>query len=271
VPTTFLGNDLEEGPGGWLVASFVPRSTYLVVTLPPGKKFDYGELTIDKSAWLEVSWKDGGRYFPETGYSVKNDDLWNFFRRRGGVSAFGYPVSGLLVHDGFTVQVFQRAVMQRWPDGHVVLLNLLDGDQAVGLGELNPALPAADPELVASAPLTSDLDFARKAQEFIRANVPNSWESETVGFLDAYLGTVGMSDAFPTGGDAGLLPGFDLEVWGLPTSRPVRDPNNHDFVFQRFQRGILHYDRAHGTTQGILLGDLWKGERREAVRASISR
>jgi hypothetical protein len=28
-----------------------------------------------------------------------------------------------------------------------------------------------------------------------------------------------------------------------------------DFVYQRFQRGVLHHDAATGQTQGILLGD----------------
>jgi hypothetical protein len=240
----------------------LPRSTYLLVTLPAGERIDYGELTIDRSAWLEVSWRDGGRYFPETGFAVRSDAFWDFFRKRGGVATFGYPASSALTHDGFTVQVFQRAVMQEWPDGHVALLNLLDGDAALALDALNPALPAADPALVAAAPATDDPDYARAALAFVRANVPNVWSGEPVGFLDAYEGTVGAEDAFPRGGgDPSLLAGFSLEVWGLPTSRPVRDPSNHAFVFQRFQRGILHYDAATGTTQGILLGDEWKRAR----------
>jgi hypothetical protein len=48
---------------------------------------------------------------------------------------------------------------------------------------------------------------------------------------------------------------MNLQMWGLPTSRPAYDPNNHNFVYQRFQRGILHFDLNTGATQGILLGD----------------
>ena len=259
VPTTFLSNDSDADPAGWLVASFVPRSTYLLVTLPPGERIAYGELTIDKTAWLEVSWQDGGRYFPETGHSVKRDAFWDYFKKRGGVRTFGYPASPELTHDGFPVQVFQRAVMQLRPDRQVGLINLIDGDSVVELAALNPALPAVDPALVAGAPATADPDYARAAGEFVRTNVPNVWEGQPVGFLDAYQNTVRFGDVYPSGrGDAGLLPGFNLEIWGLPTSRPARDPHNHDFVFQRFQRGILHYDAANGTTQGILLGDEWK-------------
>ena len=54
------------------------------------------------------------------------------------------------------------------------------------------------------------------------------------------------------------MPLINLEIWGLPTSKPVRDERNHNFVYQRLQRGILHYDATTGTTQGILLGDAWK-------------
>jgi hypothetical protein len=49
-----------------------------------------------------------------------------------------------------------------------------------------------------------------------------------------------------------------LEVWGFPTSSPAFDPGNRQFVYQRFQRGIMHYDHATRTTGGLLLGDWLK-------------
>jgi hypothetical protein len=67
-----------------------------------------------------------------------------------------------------------------------------------------------------------------------------------------------MSVAFPNGGDASLLPGFDLEMWGIPTSQPVADPRNANFIYQRFQRGIMMYDASCGCTQGVLLADYLK-------------
>ena len=54
------------------------------------------------------------------------------------------------------------------------------------------------------------------------------------------------------------MPYFNLEIWGLPTSRPARDPTNPDFIYQRFQRGIMHYDKGCGCTQGLLLADFVK-------------
>jgi hypothetical protein len=80
-----------------------------------------------------------------------------------------------------------------------------------------------------------------------------------VNFGAAVRSTVTCADAYPEGAcEEGLLPALALEIWGLPTSRPAFDPTNRDFVYQRFQRGILHYDRGCDCTQGLLLGDWFK-------------
>ena len=68
-----------------------------------------------------------------------------------------------------------------------------------------------------------------------------------------------LADAFPDGGgNAGLLMLLNLEIWGLPTSKPARDPGNNNFVFLRFQRGVMHYDASCKCTQGLLLADALK-------------
>jgi hypothetical protein len=56
----------------------------------------------------------------------------------------------------------------------------------------------------------------------------------------------------------GLLPLMDLELWGAPTSKPARDPHDPNFIYQRFQRGIMHYDKGCSCTQGLLLADYFK-------------
>jgi hypothetical protein len=48
-----------------------------------------------------------------------------------------------------------------------------------------------------------------------------------------------------------------LEIWGAPISNPAYDPSNHDFIYQRFQRGIMHYTTGLGT-RGVLLADYLK-------------
>lgn len=47
-------------------------------------------------------------------------------------------------------------------------------------------------------------------------------------------------------------------MWGLPISAPAVDPNNHAFVYQRWQRGVMMYDAGCHCTQGILLADYLK-------------
>lgn len=80
-------------------------------------------------------------YFPETGQAVCYAFL-DFFRQNGGVDVFGYPVSGFDVENGFTVQYFQRALMEWHPEKpsgqRVQLANL--GSQYFSLNELNPDL-----------------------------------------------------------------------------------------------------------------------------------
>ena len=67
-----------------------------------------------------------------------------------------------------------------------------------------------------------------------------------------------FATAFPSGGNPDMLPGVNLELAGAVTSPPFTDPNNPNFIYQRFQRVILHYDAASGTTQPILLADYFK-------------
>jgi hypothetical protein len=49
-----------------------------------------------------------------------------------------------------------------------------------------------------------------------------------------------------------------IAVWQLPTSAPTIDPRNPNFMYQRFQTGILFYDATTGTTQALPLGSYLK-------------
>jgi hypothetical protein len=112
----------------------------------------------------------------------------------------------------------------------------------------------------------------------VRSNAPDTFDGQPVNFFETFSSTVSLSDAFPQGnGDPNLLPLLNLQLWGLPTSKPVQDPNNHEFWYQRFQRGVMHYDRGCRCTQGLLLADYLKavltGERLPddlAVQAATS-
>src|SRR5262249_40352550 len=96
--------------------------------------------------------------------------------------------------------------------------------------------------------------------DFVRANTTDSFGGEPVNFLTTFNTTVSLTDAFPQGGgDPNLLPLLNLQLWGLPTSAPALDPNDHEFIYQRFQRGVMHYDRGCKCTQALLLTDYLKG------------
>ena len=216
-------------------------------------------------------------YFPQTQYEVAFRD---YFDRRGGVSTFGYPISRLFLFQGFPTQIFQRAVLQQWPDGSIHLLNLLDPG-FMPFSSFNEAIiPPYDPDFVAHAPSPGSAGYAAQVIAFINANVLNDFAGQPADFRQTFFATVTAAAAFPLipppaycqkhglppssckqppgYGDLSLLPGFDLEIWGVPTSAAMVDPNNSQFVYQRFQRGVMHYQGSFGVTEGLLLGQYFK-------------
>ncbi len=188
-------------------------------------------------AAIDVSAQADPRFFSQTGYRVDTDPFWTFFQGRGGVKTFGYPVSRTFKLDGFQVQIFQRIVMQLQPDGSVATLNLLDPGLMPYTQINGSTFPAPDPAIV----------------------TPDVVDGNQVNFYQTFTSTVSYNDAFPNGdGPESLVPLLNLQIWGAPTSKPAVDPNNHDFVYQRYQRGIMHYDKACNCTQGLLLADYLK-------------
>ena len=199
-----------------------------------------------------------GRFYSQTGFSIDDLRFLDYFDHRGGVRAFGYPVSRTFQLLGFPVQVFQRTVMQRFPDGHVQLMNVLDGSMFPYTQVNGATFPAIDPKLTATAPAVGSRGYSQAILKWIGNNTPDRWGGHPVAFYTNFMSTVSVNDVFPSGKPTQSINGFDLEVWGVPTSQPALDPHNSKFVYQRFQRGILHYDQTAGTTQGILLADYFK-------------
>jgi hypothetical protein len=195
------------------------------------------------------------RYFGQTKFRIDNDTIWDYFNRRGGVVTFGYPISRTFLLQGFTVQFFQRRIVQLDSNGRARLLNVLDPGLMPYSSFNGATLPSLDSGLAAAAPAPTD---AVATLSFVNAHAPNSFQSLPVNYYQTVLDTVTASVVFPNGGDPGLLPGFDLEMWGVPTSGVLIDPNNHNFVYLRFQRGIMHFDVGCNCTQGILLVDYFK-------------
>ena len=202
---------------------------------------------------------DEGRLFPQTGFKIRNAQFLDFFDRRGGVRTFGYPTSREFTFLGARVQFFQRGIMQLRSDNTVATMNLLDAELMPYTQMNNATFPGVDANVTKSAPLPGSPNYGAAILAYVKATAPNSFENQPVNFHQTFLNTVTAADAYPKGkGDLGLLPGFDLELWGVPTSAPAYDPNNRNFIYQRFQRGIMHYDATTKTTQGLLLGDYLK-------------
>ncbi len=196
---------------------------------------------------------------PGNGFPIADRLMSDYYQKRGGVRTFGYPISRGLTIWGFSVQMFQRGVLQRLPDGRVTTMNLLDEGLMPYTSFNFSVVPAPRRDLKENAPSVTDPDYARKAIDFVRDNVPDEWQSLPVNFFRTFSSTVRYEDAFPQGGaDPALVPLLNMELWGLPTSNPEYDPNNRSFVYQRFQRGIMHYDATTGETLGLLLGDYLK-------------
>jgi hypothetical protein len=88
-------------------------------------------------------------------------------------------------------------------------------------------LPSIDLALVYIAPTPEQPNYTVRVQAFVQATVPEPFRS-------AFDGTGGS------------------DVWGLPTSEPAADPNNPNFVYQRFEHGILFHNATEGTTEPLV-------------------
>jgi hypothetical protein len=193
------------------------------------------------------------RLFSPTGFRVDDDAIWGYFQSRGGVGVFGYPVSRTFQFLGCRAQIFQRQVAQVCDDNTPRLLNLLDPDIFPYTAINGSTLPPVDDALKSATPSVADPNYASLVLDYVRANTPDDLDGEPVNFAQTYFGLI-TSDMANTQ-DSGTLSLIDLEVWGTPISRPMVDPSNPSFVYQRFQRGVMHYDATTGLTRGLLLGD----------------
>jgi len=198
------------------------------------------------------------RYYPQTGFRITDDSFWNYFQHRGGVQTFGYPTSRTFPFLGFPTQFFQRQVMQRWPDGSVHLLNLLDPGIMPYASFNFSIFPAQDAGLTTQAPTVGNAGYGAAIIAFVQQHAPDTWNGLPVRFSTTFTRSVTTQMAFGSSSGSALVPALNLELWGIPTSRPAYDPHNHGFVYLRFQRGSMQYDASCNCTGGILLADTFK-------------
>ena len=198
------------------------------------------------------------RFFPQTNFRIDNDRFWEYFQLRGGVKNFGYPSSRTFQFMGFTTQFFQRQIMQLGPEGPR-LMNLLDPG-LMPYNQINTStFPPYEEGLAQQAPQVGSANYDTRIVEFIRQNAPESFNNAPVKFFSTFVNQVDLATAFPAGnGNPSLVGLLNLELAGSVTSKPMVDPRNGGFIYQRFQRVILHYDAVCNCTQPILLGDWFK-------------
>jgi hypothetical protein len=179
------------------------------------------------------------RYFSQTGYRIDDDNVWGFFNQYGGLSTFGYPVSRNMSLLGCPVQMFQRQVIQVCPGAGAALINLLD-PEIFNYTQVNGStFPAPDNDLKNRTPQVGSPTYAQDIVAFVNSVVPDTFNGQPVNFLQTF-NTLG-----------------GLTIWGAPISNPQPDPANANFIYQRFQRGIMHYIAGQGTLS-ILLADYLK-------------
>jgi len=200
-----------------------------------------------------------GTCFNETGFCIRNAAFQEYFNLRGGSKTFGFPISREFTFLGFQVQFFQGHIMQLLPDGRVTTMNLLQEGLMPVTRVNGSTFPGNDAGMGSSAPQVGQANYADAVVEFVRANAPNEFNGQPTNFFNTFVNTVDLATAFPGGGgNPALLPLLNLEIWGVPTSRPGADPANGSFIYQRFQKSIMHYQGSCRCTERILLANWFK-------------
>lgn len=195
------------------------------------------------------------RYFFQTTYRIDHTPFWNYFNAMGGVDTFGYPISRSFQFLGCQTQFFQRQLMQQCGTGAVQTMNLLD-PELMPYNQINfSTFPSHDPAIAGGAPSPDAPNYGSAVLAHIQRVAPDALQGVTVNFFRTFVNTVPGSNPQADPNFAALV---NLQVWGFPTSGPTADPNNRSFIYQRFQRGIMHFDGTNGSTRGILLADWFK-------------
>ena len=180
------------------------------------------------------------RYFSVTGFRIDNDAFYNFFLSLGGVDTFGFPVSRQFTFLGCQSQILQRAILQQCgQNAPVALMNLLDPEIFPYSRVNGSVFPEADPAIKARTPQVGSPGYDQAIIQFVQQTAPNMFNGQPVNFYQTFNQAGG------------------LVMWGAPISNPAPDPSNSQFIYQRFQRGIMHFAVGQGT-RGILLADYLK-------------
>src|SRR5712692_3683277 len=108
--TTALADTPTSTSTATATATMTPTATVTAMTGTPTPTVTVTPGTVTPTPTSSVA--HDNRYFAQTSYRIDNDTIWDYFNRRGGITTFGYPVSRTFVLQGFTVQFFQRRIVQ---------------------------------------------------------------------------------------------------------------------------------------------------------------
>ena len=169
------------------------------------------------------------RSFPDTGYAIANDAIWTYFNSRGGQATFGSPLSGEFTLADAQTQLFENAALQVQTDGSVAPLPLTQAGFLPFKGFDGLTVPVEDPAVSFVAPNPDQPNYAARLGAYLSATVSPRVASA-----------------------------YAADVWGLPTSNLKADPNNPNFVYQRFQNGILMADLSTGSVGPLAMGSYLK-------------
>jgi hypothetical protein len=157
------------------------------------------------------------RYFPETGHTVK-DEFLAYFNQHGGLRIFGFPITEQFTMSGRTVQYFQRARLDLYPENQA--------SQRVQLGKLGEELGKQTPPATAPGP-----------NIYYQRFYPETGHTVAYAFLNFFDANGGVA------------------VFGYPIS-DYGPENGNGRIVQYFQRGKLEWYPELATEQRVQLADL---------------
>jgi hypothetical protein len=201
---------------------------------------------------LEADWLvRGGWFFTQAGgardrgFAIVDDDdgqLWSEFQRLGGWRALGYPASRRFMWRGVLSQATQRTVLQWSPvTGQVEFANILDLLHEVGRDD--------DLRVLKQIPSPGEVDEVGLAYEAIAAR-RLAWMDSRPAIKAKYCNFAGGADP--------------VQLWGLPTSRPIDMSGGGQVYVLRTQRAAFQEWvngaewAAPGEVTVVLAGDLAK-------------
>src|SRR3954454_1873358 len=171
-----------------------------------------------------------------TGFCIQNPAFREYYMSRGQERTLGFPISNEFTLEGFQVQFFQRVVLQM-NQGSVARLNVLDPNIMPMTRANQSVFPGPDPALAAQAPQVTSPTYAQDVVKFVQKVSPNTFNGQPVNFFTTFMNTVPPQP----GASQDIMTLLNLEIWGVPTSNPAADPGNGGFIYQRYQRGIMHF------------------------------